>query len=83
LVCERVGNGKNDKILLRGGDDRVLANGYTNDKDVVKGNKGFDRINVADGDKRDMAAGGRGAHDYCIVDARSEVGPGCGRVTVQ
>jgi hypothetical protein len=83
LIYERIGNRKNDKIILKGGDDRVLANAYTNDRDVIRGGTGFDRINVADGDKRDHAGGGDGGRDYCIVDSRSEAGSGCERVTVQ
>jgi hypothetical protein len=83
LVYERVGNSKNDRIILKGGRDRVLANAYTNDADVIRGGSGFDRINVADGDRRDSAGGGDGGRDYCIVDVRIEAGPGCERVTVQ
>ena len=83
LIYERVGNGKNDTIILRGGNDRMLANAYTNDTDVVRGGTGLDRINVADGDTRDRAGGNDGGRDYCIVDSRAEVGSGCERVTVQ
>lgn len=82
LVRERVGNGLNDTIIMRGGDDAVLANTYTNDRDVVRGGTGYDKINVADGDNRDRAAGG-GGRNHCIVDSRAEVGPGCTLVTVR
>ena len=82
LIYERVGNGKNDTIIMRGGNDRVVANSYTNDYDVVRGGTGFDRINVADGDTRDVASGGRG-RDVCIVDSRAEVGGGCTRVILR
>jgi hypothetical protein len=75
LIYERPANGLYDKIIMKGGRDRVLANRYTNDRDVVKGGTGRDWINVADGDTRDSASGGRG-NDTCIVDARSEA-PGC------
>jgi hypothetical protein len=81
-ILERIGDGKNDEIIPKGGDDLVLANKYTADQDVVTGGGGFDRINVADGDKRDTANGGKG-RDICIVDARKEVGTSCAKVQVQ
>ena len=81
-IYERKGNGVFDKIIMRGGHDLVLANRYTNDRDVVKGGRGYDKIKVNDGDRRDTASGGRGS-DWCIVDARSEAGTGCGTVTVR
>ena len=81
-IFERIGNGKDDVIVPRGGDDRVLANKYTNDTDVVRRGKGGDRINVADGDTLDTANGGKGK-DLCIVDARREVGTSCASVEVQ
>ena len=75
-ILERIGNRKDDLIVPRGGNDRVLANKYTNDTDVVSGGGGFDRINVADGDTLDAANGGKG-RDLCIVDSRKEVGTSC------
>ena len=81
-IYERKGNGVFDKIIMKGGHDVVLANGYTNDRDIVKGGTGYDKINVADGDRFDTASGGK-AGDWCIVDSRSEVGTGCTRVTVR
>jgi hypothetical protein len=66
------GSSNDDKILERKG----------NDRDVVKGGTGYDKINVADGDRFDTASGGK-AGDWCIVDSRSEVGTGCTRVTVR
>jgi len=81
-IFERIGNGKDDVIVPRGGDDRVLANKYTNDTDVVRRGKGGDRINVADGDTLDTANGGKG-RDLCIVDARREVGASCASVEVR
>jgi hypothetical protein len=82
-ILERVGNGVPDKIIAGGGHDLILANKYTNDKDVVNSGKGYDKINVADRDTLDTANGGNGGHDWCIVDSRSEVGAGCDRVTVR
>ena len=81
-IYERKGNGVFDKIIMKGGHDVVLANGYTNDTDIVKGGTGYDKINVADGDRLDTASGGPSG-DWCIVDARSEAGTGCSRVTVR
>ena len=81
-ILERIGDGKDDQIVARGGRDLVLANKYTNDTDVVSGGGGDDKINVADGDKLDTANGGKG-RDICIVDARKEVGTSCASVEVQ
>jgi hypothetical protein len=83
LIYERPANGLNDRIIMRGGHDRVLANRYTNDRDVTRGGSGHDTLNVNDGDRRDTASGGPGTSDRCIVDARVEVGTGCGRVVVR
>ena len=81
-ILERIGDGKDDVIVPRGGNDLVLANKYTADTDVVRAGGGSDRINVADGDKLDTANGGKG-NDICIVDARREAGTGCSVVRVK
>ena len=81
-ILERIGDGKDDQIIARGGRDLVLANKYTADTDVVSGGGGSDRINVADGDTLDTANGGKGG-DICIVDARREAGTSCASVDVQ
>jgi hypothetical protein len=81
-ILERIGDGKDDQIVARGGRDLVLANKYTADTDVVSGGGGDDRINVADGDKLDTANGGKGG-DLCIVDARREAGTSCASIDVQ
>ena len=75
-ILERIGDGKNDRIVPLGGDDLILANKYTSDTDVVRGGRGFDKINVADGDTLDTANGGKGL-DLCIVDSKKEVGASC------
>ena len=80
-IMERIGDGKRDVIVAKGGGDLVLANKYTNDQDVVRGGRGDDKINVADGDKLDTANGGKG-RDLCIVDARKEAGTSCEQVQV-
>ena len=82
LVFERIGNGKKDRILLKGGRDQVRANTYGNDKDVIKGHDGFDLIYVDDGDRRDRIFGGKG-NDKCFVDSRSEVVSSCSKIIVQ
>jgi hypothetical protein len=81
-MLERIGDGKHDVIVPRGGNDRVLANKYTADTDVVRAGGGSDRINVADGDTLDTANGGK-SRDLCIVDARKEVGTSCSSVEVR
>ena len=81
-ILERIGDGKDDRIVAKGGRDLVLANKYTADTDVVSGGGGSDKINVADGDTLDTANGGNGG-DRCIVDARREVGTSCASVDVR
>ena len=82
LVYERVGNRLNDEIYLKGGDDQVRANGYTNDRDEIYGSSGFDLIYVNDGDTHDRIRGGKG-NDKCYVDARVEIVGGCSVVVVR
>ena len=82
LVKERKGNGLNDRILLRGGNDQVRANGYRRDRDVIKGGSGYDLIYVNDSDTNDRIYGGAGG-DKCYVDSRVEVVRGCSRVIVR
>ena len=82
LVYERAGNRLNDEIYLKGGDDQVRANGYTNDQDEIYGSSGYDLIYVNDGDRNDRIRGGRG-NDKCYVDARREAVSGCSRVIVR
>ncbi len=82
LVYERAGNGLNDTIYLKGGDDQVRANGYTRDQDIIRGSAGFDLIYVNDGDTHDRIYGGRG-NDKCYVDSRREIVSGCSVVRVR
>jgi Ca2+-binding RTX toxin-like protein len=82
LVYERKGNGLNDRILLRGGNDQVRANGYTRDRDVIKGGSGHDLIYVNDGDANDRIRAGTG-NDKCYVDAPIEASSSCGAVIVR
>jgi hypothetical protein len=82
-ILERIGDGKSDKIIARGGRDLILANKYDQEIDTIRGGLGSDQINVADGDISDTAGGGAGGHDWCIVDVRSELGRGCEKVTIR
>ena len=82
LVYERAGNRLNDEIYLKGGDDQVRANRYTNDQDRIYGSSGYDLIYVNDGDRHDRIRGGKG-NDRCYVDARREAVSGCSRVIVR
>jgi RTX calcium-binding nonapeptide repeat (4 copies) len=82
LIFERIGNGKKDRILLRGGDDQVRANAYSRDRDIIKGSSGDDLIYTDDADKRDRIYGGKG-NDKCYVTARREAVSGCAKVIVQ
>jgi hypothetical protein len=82
LVKERKGNGLNDRILLKGGNDQVRANRYTRDRDVVRGGAGYDLIYVNDGDTNDRIRAGSGG-DKCYVDSKVEVVGGCGKVIVR
>ena len=81
LIYERQGNGLRDRIILRGGDDQVRANAYGRDRDVIKGQSGYDLIYVDDGDTRDKIYGGKGG-DRCYVDSRTEVIRGCARIII-
>jgi hypothetical protein len=82
LVYERRGVGKNDRILLKGGNDKVRADTYGADKDVIKGGAGFDLIYTTDEDTLDRIYGGKGK-DKCYVNARSEVVSGCSKIIVR
>ena len=81
-ILERRGEGKDDVIIPKGGDDLILANKYTDDRDALRRGGGDDKINVADGDKLDVANGGKG-YDICIVDAKREAGTSCASVRVK
>ena len=81
-ILERRGDGKQDVIIPKGGDDLILANKYTDDHDALRRGGGDDKINVADGDKLDVANGGKG-YDICIVDAKREAGTSCASVRVK
>jgi hypothetical protein len=73
---------RNDKIYGHGGPDNINAaleqpaetlQADDGDKDWVKGNKGSDIINVADGDNDDWVSGGQGNNDVCTADVGDKV----------
>ena len=79
-LFERVGDGVRDKMIAQAGHDHLNAEGYTNDRDVAKGNGGHDLLRVNDGDAMDGAIGGPG-YDLCVVDAAIEASDTCEAVT--
>jgi hypothetical protein len=82
LIYERKGNGKRDRIFLRGRRNQVRADRYPRGKDVIRSSGGYDPIHVNDGDTHDKIFGGKGNNE-CYVDARSEVGGACSRERVR
>ena len=60
-----------DTIYGLQGDDRIRANTFTNDRDILYGNRGNDRLNALDGDDFDTLRGGPG-YDRCVGDAGDE-----------
>jgi hypothetical protein len=67
VLYERTGNGDRDRIYALRGNDDMSAALYTRDRDRLFGGPHGDRIVVNDGDRRDLAAGGRG-RDTCHID---------------
>jgi hypothetical protein len=76
VLFERVGDGVPDRMIAKGGHDRLDARAYTNDRDVAKGSGGHDLLRVNDGDAMDGAIGGPG-FDTCVVDASIEAADTC------
>ena len=66
-------------ILGRRGDDRLHAETNNRDRDELRGQGGSDILNVADGDEKDLVAGGHG-RDHCVADSHGEIGVGCERI---
>jgi hypothetical protein len=56
-----------DQISGLQGGDKIFANVYGEDKDMVDGNRHDDKITVDDGDKKDVVIGGEG-FDTCWGD---------------
>ena len=82
VLFERVGDGVPDRMLAKGGHDRLDARAYTDDRDVAQGNGGHDLLRVNDGDAMDGAVGGPG-FDVCVVDATIEAAGTCEQVVVR
>jgi opacity protein-like surface antigen len=82
VLFERVGDGVPDRMIAKGGHDRLDARAYTDDRDVAKGNGGHDLLRVNDGDTLDGAVGGVG-YDVCVVDATIEAADTCEQVVVR
>jgi hypothetical protein len=76
---ERDGSVK-DRLLGKGGKDRIEAVSYTNDRDVLKGQDQGDRLVTVDGDRRDAARGGSG-RDTCFID-QGDARRSCERVDI-
>jgi hypothetical protein len=68
VLLETGQNGADDMIAAHRGEDEIFADGFTDDEDLVKGNRQNDTIHVDDGDPDDTANGGRGT-DTCFGDA--------------
>ena len=81
-IYERIGDRKSDNIRGYGNYDRIHANTYSKDTDIVYGHGGSNYLYVNDGDTLDTAVGGPG-HSRCYVDSKAEAGSGCARVIVR
>ncbi len=75
-LYERAGNGVDDRIYSKPGNDIVRVNAFSSDNDIIFGGMGRDTLNADDGDKRDEVYGERG-FDRCYVDNRGEVENTC------
>jgi Ca2+-binding RTX toxin-like protein len=80
-LYERGGDGVNDRIYSKPGNDVVRVNTFTSDHDIIFGGLGRDRLNADDGDERDEVYGERG-FDRCHVDARVEAENSCNALWV-
>ncbi len=79
-LTERPGDGKDDTIRGRGGEDVIRANRYDRDVDLLYGGAGRDRLNAQDGDRRDELRGGPG-FDVCYIDEGDKT-QGCEEVAL-
>jgi hypothetical protein len=78
VIVERQGNGKQDDIYARGGNDEIRAGRWGNDRDVLRGQKGnFDFLISKDGDRRDVLMCGAGNQDAVRADPGDTVAAGC------
>src|SRR5215203_6627053 len=67
VINERPAAGTPDEIFGRAGADTIYAGISFEDVDILHGQKGNDRLNTGDGDRRDKVYGGKGT-DTCRVD---------------
>jgi Ca2+-binding RTX toxin-like protein len=81
VLYEQVGRGEPDSIKGLAGRDFIDANTFNDDRDVVQGGTGPDKLLVNDGDRRDVVRGGSG-RDVCVVD-RGDGRRGCEVVRVR
>jgi hypothetical protein len=79
-LYERGGRGVPDTIYGRQGNDRIFANLFGADRDLLHGGRGNDRLNAQDGDGRDELYGGPG-DDICYVD-EGDFYQGCEQVVL-
>jgi Ca2+-binding RTX toxin-like protein len=82
ILLEQVGDGVPDTLVAKGAHDILRADTYTNDSDVARGGGGNDVLHVNDGDINDLAIGGAGSNDVCVVDFGAEASDTCETVSV-
>jgi len=56
-----------DKMYALGGNDKIVANFFLGDRDILFGGRGDDRLRAADVDGKDVVIGGPG-FDVCVID---------------
>ena len=79
-LYERGGNGVPDYMIGRRYGDRINANAFTADRDLLDGQRGNDRLKAQDGDGRDELYGGPG-YDICYID-EGDFTRGCDEVAL-
>ena len=82
ILLEQVGDGVPDTLIAQGAHDILRADTYTNDSDVARGGGGNDVLHVNDGDINDLAIGGVGSNDVCVVDFGAEASDTCETVYI-
>jgi hypothetical protein len=82
ILLEQVGYGVPDTLIAQGAHDILRADTYTGDSDVARGGGGNDVLHVNDGDINDLAIGGSGSNDVCVVDFGAEASDTCETVSI-
>jgi Ca2+-binding RTX toxin-like protein len=67
VIFERGGDGVGDTIFGRRGNDRIFADRFGDDQDILIGGPGNDRLHADDNDGQDELRGGTG-YDRCFGD---------------